>query len=128
MRRRAFMAGVGSAAAWPLIASGQQQRLPVVGYIDVRPGRYKPSFYQGLSEVGFVDHRNVIVDYREVSEIDELPAIAVEMAQNKVAAIVSATNAIVAAKAVTSTVPLIFIGGHGPCRNQSCRHLQPPRR
>jgi putative tryptophan/tyrosine transport system substrate-binding protein len=97
-----------------LVASGQQQPLPVVGYIDVRPARYKPSFYQGLNELGFVDRGNVMVDYREVSEIDQLPAIAVDMARNNVAAIVSATNAIVAAKAVTSTIPLVFIGGTDP--------------
>jgi putative ABC transport system substrate-binding protein len=88
--------------------------MPVVGYIDVRPAPYKPSFYQGLNELGFVDHRNVMVDYREVSEIDQLPAIAVDMAPNNVAAIVSATNAIVAAKAVTSSIPLVFIGGTDP--------------
>ena len=114
MNRRDFIAALGSAAAWPVVASGQQQPLPVVGYIDVWPARYKPSFYQGLNQLGFVDRRNVMVDYREVSEIDQLPAIAIEMARSKVAAIVSATNAIVAAKAVTSTIPLVFIGGTDP--------------
>jgi putative ABC transport system substrate-binding protein len=113
VKRREFIAALGGAAAWPVVAQAQQP-LPVVGYIDVRPARYKPSFYQGLNELGFVDRRNVMVDYREVSEIDQLPAIAVEMARNNVAAIVSATNAIVAAKAVTSTIPLIFIGGTDP--------------
>jgi putative ABC transport system substrate-binding protein len=114
MHRRTFIAGLGGAAAWPVVARTQQTTMPVVGYVDVRPSAYKLSFYQGLNELGFIDHRNVMIDYREVSEIGQLPAIAVEMVRNKVAVISSATPAIIAAKAVTSTIPMVFIGAPDP--------------
>jgi putative ABC transport system substrate-binding protein len=114
MDRRAFIAGLGGAAAWPRVARAQQTAMPVVGFIDVGPSPYKPWFYHGLNELGFVDHRNVIIDYRKVSEVDQLPAIAVEMARSNVAVICGPVNAIIAAKAVTSTVPMVFIGGTDP--------------
>jgi putative ABC transport system substrate-binding protein len=111
--RRAFIAGLGGAVAWPVVARGQQAAMPVVGYIDMRSSSFE-AFVQGLSEVGFVDHRNVLIDHREGSEIGQLPAIAVEMARNNVAVIISTANAIVAAKAVTSTIPMVFIGAADP--------------
>jgi putative tryptophan/tyrosine transport system substrate-binding protein len=112
MRRREFIAGLGGAVAWPVV--GRAQQVPVIGFIDMRPSAYAPSFYQGLNELGFVDHRNVMIDYREVSEVGQLSVIAVEMARNKVAVVTGPTNAIIAAKAVTSTVPMIFIGSTDP--------------
>jgi putative ABC transport system substrate-binding protein len=111
--RRAFIAGAGSAAAWPIVARGQQPAIPVVGIIDVRSSWYEP-FVQGLHEIGFIDHRNVVIDHREASEVDQMPAIAVELVRNKVAVISAATNAIMAAKAVTSTMPLVFVGAGDP--------------
>ena len=113
MQRREFMTLLGSAAAWPLVARAQQPPLPVVGFIDVRSVPYE-GFVQGLSEVGFVDHRNVLIDHRQASEVDQLPAIAIELVRNKVAAISAATPAIIAAKAVTSTIPMVFIGASDP--------------
>jgi putative ABC transport system substrate-binding protein len=114
MRRREFIAGLGgAAAAWPMVARGQQQPMPVVGIIDVRSSWYGP-FVEGLHEIGFIDHRNVVIDHREASEVDQIPAIAVELVRNKVAVISAATNAIIAAKAVTSTMPLVFVGAGDP--------------
>ena len=113
MRRREFIVGLGGAAAWPLLARAQQPPLPVVGFIDVRAVPYE-LFVQGLSEVGFVDHRNVLIDHRQASEVDQLPAIAIELVRNKVAVISAATPAIIAAKAVTSTIPMVFIGASDP--------------
>jgi putative ABC transport system substrate-binding protein len=114
MKRRTFIAALGGAAAWPVVADAQQSgAMPVVGYIDMRGTPYEP-FVQGLSDVGFVDHSNVFIDHRAVSEVDQLPAIAVEMARNNVAVIVAASNAIVAAKAVTSTIPLVFLDSSDP--------------
>ena len=113
MRRREFIAALGGATAWPLVARAQQPPLPVVGFIDVRSVPYE-GFVQGLSEVGFVDHRNVLIDHRQASEVDQLPAIAIELVRNKVAAISAATPAIIAAKAVTSTIPMVFIGASDP--------------
>ena len=113
MKRRAFIAGLGGAAAWSVVARAQQPAMPVVGFIDVRSSTYEP-FVQGLHEIGFVDHRNVLIDHREASEADQLPAIAIEMARTNVAVITSAANAIVAAKAATSTIPMVFIGASDP--------------
>jgi putative ABC transport system substrate-binding protein len=91
MRRREFIAGLGgAAAAWPMVARGQQQPMPVVGIIDVRSSWYGP-FVEGLHEIGFIDHRNVVIDHREASEVDQIPAIAVELVRNKVAVISAAT-------------------------------------
>src|SRR6516225_7157068 len=114
MRRRTFIAGLGGAAAWPVVARGQQPAMPVVGYIDMSGALNYEPFVQGLNELGFFDHGNVTIDHRAVSEVDQLPAIAVEMARNNVAVIIAPTNAIVAAKAVTSTIPLVFLDSSDP--------------
>jgi putative ABC transport system substrate-binding protein len=97
--RRAFLAALGGAAAWPVVARGQQPAMPVVGLIGMRSTNVYEPFKRGLSEIGFDDHRNVFIDYREASNVDQLPSIAIEMVGNKVAAISAATPAIIAAKA-----------------------------
>jgi hypothetical protein len=61
--RRALIAALGGAAAWPLVARAQQTTMPVVGFVDMRYDDYEP-LALGLREVGFVDHRNVLIDYR----------------------------------------------------------------
>jgi putative ABC transport system substrate-binding protein len=112
VRRRTFIAALGGAAAWPLVARGQQP-IPVVGLIGIRSTKVYEPFKRGLSEVGFDDHSNVFIDYREPSNVDQLPPIAIEMVRNKVAAISAAMPAIIAAKAVTSTIPM-FVGATDP--------------
>ena len=113
MKRRAFIAALGGAAAWPGAAWGQQPTTPVVGFVTMRDDDYEP-FALGLRETGYVDHRNVLIDYRKADSSDQLPAIGVDLVRNNVAAICGLPNAIIAAKAVTSTIPMVFVGGVDP--------------
>jgi putative ABC transport system substrate-binding protein len=117
MKRRAFIAGLGGAAAWPVVARGQQTAMPIVGYVDLsapnRAADYS-AFVRGLSETGFTDQRNVIIDRREASEVDQLPAIAIDLVRHKVAVISGAANAIIAARAETTAIPMVFISGADP--------------
>src|SRR5262245_53248270 len=115
MNRRAFIAGLGSAAAWPVVARGQQAAMPVVGFIDMRPAPEDyGSFVRGLSEAGLADHKNIIIDRREAADAEQLSAIAADFARSNAAVICGPVNAIVAAKAVNSSIPLVFIGGADP--------------
>jgi putative ABC transport system substrate-binding protein len=73
MRRREFIAALGGAAAWPVVARAQQPTMPVVGFIWMRSARSAEdfeSFVRGLNDVGFVDHRNVVIDRRDVTSYD----------------------------------------------------------
>jgi putative ABC transport system substrate-binding protein len=114
MNRRAFIAGLGSAAMWPLVARAQMP-LPVVGFIDMRtaPEDYQ-SFLRGLSEAGFVDHRNVVVDRREAADPTQISTLSVDLVQTKAAVICGPYPAIIAARAVSSTIPMVFIGTTDP--------------
>jgi putative ABC transport system substrate-binding protein len=87
--------------------------MPVVGFFSMRDNDYEP-FALGLSEIGYMDHRNVLIDYRKADRVDQLPEIAVDLVRKKVAVICGASNAIIAAKALTSTIPMVFIGGIAP--------------
>jgi putative tryptophan/tyrosine transport system substrate-binding protein len=119
--RRGFIAALGSAAAWPVVARAQQNALPVIAYISVRAvsrsdalRNFYQLFVQGLSETGFVDHRNVIIDHREAADVGQIPAIGADLVRNTVAVIYGPTSAIIAAKAVTSTIPMVFVGATDP--------------
>jgi putative tryptophan/tyrosine transport system substrate-binding protein len=122
MKRREFITLVGSAAAtWPLAARAQQA-LPVVGYIDpassgLQGERNQDAFRQGLKETGFIEGRNVTVEYYYgESQPDRARAIAADLARRKVAAIASVGGPGMAliAKAATSTIPIIFEVGSNP--------------
>jgi putative ABC transport system substrate-binding protein len=114
MRRRDFIASIG-AAAWPLAARAQQPALPVVGFLDFGPARpnagYVVEFRQGLAAAGFVEGRTVAIEYRWANyQGQRLAPLAAELVQRQVAVIVvlDSNPTVDAAKAATSTIPIVF--------------------
>jgi putative ABC transport system substrate-binding protein len=121
MRRRQFIAGLCSAAAWPVVALAQQQPVPVIGYLGTQSAEvdYKNvtvPFLQGLKETGYVEGRNVAVEYRYAqNQLDRLPALAADLVRRRVAVILAGgTEAALAAKAATTTIPIVFNTGGDP--------------
>jgi putative ABC transport system substrate-binding protein len=120
MRRRTFIAGVGSAAAWPVVSRAQQSALPVVGHLHTQSADdYKIEigvFLRGLKETGYVEGQNVTVEYRYAdNQIDRLPALAADLVRRRVAVILAdGTTAALAAKASTTTIPIVFVTGGDP--------------
>jgi putative tryptophan/tyrosine transport system substrate-binding protein len=121
MRRRDLMTSLGSAAAaWPLAARAQQAGVPVIGALysgtpDFDSERWR-AFRQGLSDAGYVDGRNVTIEYSWAdNQYDRLPALAAEFVRRRVSAIVAITTpATLAAKAATTTIPIVFQLGMDP--------------
>jgi len=121
MRRREFIAGLGSAAAWPAAARAQQAAMPVIGYLgsqsadDDYKNRTIP-FLQGLKETGYVEGQNVAVEYRWAeNQYDRLPALVADLIRRRVPVILAAgTPAAVAAKAATTITPVVFVTAADP--------------
>ncbi|HYX02551.1 MAG TPA: ABC transporter substrate-binding protein [Reyranella sp.] len=124
MRRRNFVSFLGSAAfAWPAAgARAQPPAAPVIGFLSaVSPGPFAQrmaAFHQGLGEAGYVEGRNVAIEYRWAEEkYDRLPALAAELVDRRVTVIVTYTDAAaLAAKAATTSLPIVFINGGDPVR------------
>jgi putative tryptophan/tyrosine transport system substrate-binding protein len=121
MKRREFIAGLGSSAAWPLAAQAQQPALPVIGLLSYQSAEvdYKNvtvPFLQGLKETGYVDGQNVAVEYRYAkNQLDRLPTLAADLVRRRVTVIVASGNeAAAAAKAATTALPIAFAIGGDP--------------
>ena len=120
MRRREFIALIGSAAAWPLAARAQQPTMPVIGFLtggtSAGYAPYAAGFRQGLQEAGYIEGQNVAIEYRWAEgQNDRLPALAGDLVGRPAAVIAAGGGeAAVAAKAATTTIPIVFEGGLDP--------------
>ncbi len=121
MQRRRFIIGLGSAAAWPLAARGQQPGMPVIGFLSGRA--YEGSEYlvaafgRGLADNGFIDGKNVAIEYRWANgDYGRLPKLASELVARRLAVLVAVGGdaSVRAAKAVTSVIPIVFGMGSDP--------------
>ena len=121
MKRRAFITLFGGAAAWPLVARGQQAVMPVVGFLHPSSSNTLwdrlPAFRQGLKETGFVEGENMAMEYRWAEgQLDRLPMRAEELVRRRVTVIATAASSAFAVREASATIPVVFVSGEDPVR------------
>src|SRR5215468_9813401 len=131
--RRKFLATLGAAAAWPLAARAQQGVTPVVGFLNALGQNDRPNlqaaFRRGLGETGYVDGRNMAIEYRFAeNQHDRLPALAADLVGRKIN-VIAATGggtSVFAAMAATKTIPIVFTSGGDPVQEGYVASLNRP--
>jgi putative ABC transport system substrate-binding protein len=132
MKRREFIAGLGGAAAWPLLVRAQQQTKPTIGWLDITPEGPARSavegFRRGLAEIGFSEGRDVTVEYHLADgHFERLPALAADRVRRRPAAIIAPTGILASvAKAATRDIPIIFVAAVDPVKGGLVASLNRP--
>jgi len=120
MRRREFIAHAGGAVAWPFVARAQQPAVPVIGFLSgASPEEYAHAFRLGLSESGYIEGQNVMIEFRgAVGQYDRLPALAADLVRRQVAmiAVIGGNSSVLAAKAASTTIPIVSVFGSDPVK------------
>ena len=113
MRRRAFIAGLGGAAVWPVVARAQQQAVARIGFLDLAPAsawaNEVEAFRAGLGDLGYVEGKNIVIEFRWADTVDQLPELATELVRMNVDVIFApASTEVEPVRQVTKTIPIVF--------------------